>query len=189
MQKNKQMKLPSAFHLMPSDNHSQIILEARATQLSMGTTITGEDIHVHSYVKFKLGPQEQYGIPYEYTNEIMHHVAPTHLPYAPSFVAGIINRRGSIISVLDLKQYFGMQSSIYDNNSYIIIVTHKDIVLGILADNIEGSFTYDSSRLDPPLPSQKSLKSEHLLGLHDGKVAIINIVALFTDIQAQLRVN
>jgi purine-binding chemotaxis protein CheW len=108
------------------------------------------------------------------------------LPCSPHFVAGIINRRGALLTVLDLKKLLFRQSADYQNKNSIIIVSDNQITVGILADQIVGNQYYDLKLLDASLPSENIIKPEFIVGLHQGKVAMLNISAIITESQLQL---
>ncbi len=172
-------------NLMPKGKETRRILQERAEKIAQQVVKTARQTSEESYLCFRLGPQEHYGLPYQHLKEVMPDRCPTPLPRLPSFIAGIINRRGALLTVLNLKQLFQIQP-MESVNSSILIVSYKNMTLGILADSIEGSRSYDPSKLDAPLPSQGPLKTDYLLGLHEARIAILNIDSLLRDIQSQL---
>lgn len=170
-----------AADFVPDDKKSEQILRKRAELLAKQETEKIEKLDGVTFVRFRLGPHEIYGIPYSFIKEIMGHVPLTKLPSVADFMSGIINRRGALLAVLDLKKFFSFASTEYEKNSYILVVKNGGITIGILADGIEGSDTYDPAILDAPLPSLDAIKPEYLLGLHKGVTSIINIEAIMSD--------
>src|SRR5262249_55253100 len=151
----------------------------RFAQQAIATALkTSED----TYVCFRLGTQEYYGLPYCHAKEIMRNVKPTPLPQAPKFIAGVINRRGALLAVLDLKRLFQITPFEYEN-PYVIVVTGNHMTFGFQADSIEGSRIYDPNALDAPLPSEGLIKSEYILGLHQARTALLKVDAILADIQ------
>lgn len=134
-----------------------------------------------SYVRFRLGLNEFYGIPYQYAKEVMQHVNITPLPGAPSCIAGVINRRGNLIAILDLKKLFNLTSSDYEKDVSIIVITAKNITIGILADQIEGSHVYESIATKNFSAMDGAIKSDYILGLDNGLTAILNIEKVLSD--------
>lgn len=171
---------------LPQDEYSQNILRERAERVARKAIISAQKRSDSSYISFRLGRDEHYGLSYEQVKEVMPPQNPTPLARAPRFIAGVINRRGALLAVLDLKQLFGIQPTDYSNLS-ILIVNSKKMTLGILADEVEGSFSYDPSLLDSPLPSEGTIKSEYILGVHQARTALLNVDAILTDIQTQLQ--
>jgi purine-binding chemotaxis protein CheW len=179
-----------AIDLMPNDPKSQSTLDERAkrlAQVEIHETKAKENIE---YIRFKLGDHEYYGIPYDSAKEVMQKITITPVPHAPDYIAGIINRRGMLLTVLDIKKYFqnGLPKSEYGMNSIVIIVYSMGLTVGILVDGIEASDAYDPETINATLPTATSIKAEYILGLHKGKTAIINIDAIFSNLKSQLRV-
>lgn len=170
-----------AAEFVPHDEKAEQILRKRAELLAKQETEKIDKLDGITYVRFRLGPHEIYGMPYNYIKEIMGVVQLTKLPSVADFVGGIINRRGALLAVLDLKKFFNFTSTEYEKDSYILVVKSGGITIGILADGIEGSDIYDPSTLDAPLPSLDAIKPEYLLGLHKGVTSIINIEAIMSD--------
>lgn len=192
MQKNKNYPRSNfciASNLLPQGKDVLPLLQSRAERLAQReiTVIDKENI---AYVRFRLGTgahSEQYGIPYCYAKEVMRNTIPTPLPGTFPFIAGIINRRGALLTVLDLKQFFHTQLSPYDKESCVIIVTAGGITVGLLADSIEGSDCYDLATLDGPLSSGEAVKPEYIIGLHLGVTAIIHVEAMLSDPKLQMK--
>lgn len=142
-----------------------------------------------TYVRFKLGEHEFYGVPYHLVSEVIGYVPLTKMSTLPDFIAGVINRRGSLSAVLDLKKFFNFKSQEYGKNSYILIMKANDITIGILADTIEGSDSYAPLSLEQPLSSGSAIKSDFVIGIDKGDTAIINIEVVLTDVLAKLAVR
>jgi purine-binding chemotaxis protein CheW len=176
-----------AADFMPKDEVSQDILMKRSKLLEVKPDVNGgHQISLINYIQFQLGNNELYGIPYEKIMEVMNNFLLTPIPNLPPFIAGIINMRGTLISVINLKILFGMSDAVEVKNSQIII-THKDsMIVGILVDNIIGSDFYDSSLLDLPIASP-SITSKFLLGIHQGRTAIINVESILSNLNIDVR--
>jgi len=179
---NRKQAILSAHDLMPKHKEASRILLARANHLAIHDLDKKEKEGFISYIKFRLGVNECYGVPYHYTKEVMQHIIPTKVPFVPDFIAGVINRRGSLLAVFDLKKMFHIQSSTVEHG-YIILITNQHMTVGFLADSIDGSDTYDPTTLDTALPSEDLTKSDYIIGLHKGVTAIINVDAIFSGRQ------
>lgn len=164
----------SAADFMPQGEVEKQILVKRANQLAKIEINKAEQESLTKYIRFRLGQNEVYGIPYEKTKEVMNNRLLTRMPNVPLVVAGVINRRGALIAVIDLKKVFHITAVEEEKSKYIIIVTGGDMVVGILVDDIEGSDVYNSSLLDPPVVSQE-IPPEYILGINQGNTTIINI--------------
>jgi purine-binding chemotaxis protein CheW len=178
--KKKSYDIRLATDCMPKSKASQRILRKRALLISKEVIQEKQTDETHSYIYFYLGDTEKYAIDYQYTKEVLNNIGITKCPFVPSFVAGIINRRGALLTILDLKQMLFNQPSIYRNEVNIIIVQSENITLGILVDQIIGNKNYNRITLDPTFPSENIVKMEYILGLHEGKVGLLNIPAILT---------
>jgi purine-binding chemotaxis protein CheW len=180
-----------ATELMPHDADSQHILHMRAQFLAT-SKIKQDDLETSAdgikYICFNLGnAQERYGLPYQFVKEVINNVRPTKLPTAPNHIAGVINRRGNLIAVIDLKHFFHTKLPECEKDAYIIVITVNDMTVGILADGIEGSNIYDPTKLDPPFTFLDIIKPDFIIGLHQGVTAIINVEVLMSSPELQVK--
>lgn len=181
-------KKRSATDFMPDDEKSMSILRERASQIAKQAIDTAQKKEEVPYIRFRLGANEKYGIAYSYAKEVMAYSLLTSVPCVPNFVAGVINRRGAIITVLDLKKLFQIKTSEKEteNHAGIIIVKCHNTMMGLIADEIEGSDRYDPATLDNPMPSEKITKLEYFVGLHQGRITLLNIETILSDAELQL---
>lgn len=96
------------------------------------------------FVCFRLGGQD-YALDVGETIEILRLVAITPLPEAPDFVPGIINLRGEIIPVIDLRLRYGLKQKMYNLNTPIMVVMSKDRLTGLIVDEVTEVITIPSS--------------------------------------------
>jgi len=186
---NKEPNFICAADLMPKSPEAQRILQQRAQALATSQIVRAEAQGI-KYISFDLGAaHEHYGIAYNYAREVMNNVTITKIPNTPAHIAGVINRRGALIAVVDLKQFFHTQVSSYTKDSYVIIINAKDTTIGILADDIKGSDMYEPSQLDPPFSFLNLIKPEYIAGLHRGVTAIINVDALLAAPELKVQNN
>ncbi len=174
-----------ASELMPQSENALRILKARAELLAK-PEVSAIELRGIDYVRFQLSPNENYGISYQYVYEILHHVTVSKPPCIPYFVAGVINWRGSLITVVDLMKFFHPEYS-GKAGEFIIIVSVNNMTLGILAYSIEGSLVYQLSQLNTPLSSTKVANPEYILGLHQSVTAILNIDVLIPGLYQAIR--
>lgn len=171
----------NAAELFPTSEAAKRVLHKRAEHYAQHKEEHKESASATAYIRFKLGANEYYGIPYQFAKEVLHYTSITKVPRTPDFIAGVINRHSTLISVIDLKNIFHTVQSEYDENAYIIIVQLKQLMIGILADSMEGSASFNTETLSPPIASEGITKTEYVLGLHDGNTTIINMEALLSD--------
>ena len=92
----------------------------------------------------------------------------TPLPCCPPFVLGIVNVRGRILPVLDIKKFFGLPEKGLTDLHRIILVGGNDLELGLLADTIVGVRAVAVGDLQPALPTLTGIRGDYLKGVTPG---------------------
>lgn len=128
-------------------------------------------------VVFRLA-KEEYGLPISQVKEINRLAAITKLPQAPDFVEGIINLRGAVIAVIDLRKRFSLPQEAYGEDSRIIIVETKGQTVGIIVDAVTEVLRLPEEDITPPPPSF-ILDARYIHGV--GKVGERLIILLDID--------
>lgn len=145
-------------------------------------------------IEFKLA-YEIYGIETAYVQEVYPLKELVPLPTTPRFVLGIINVRGKILSVIDIKKFFNLpEKGITDLNKVIIVQTNKPIQsegplmkkiegmeLGILADAILGVKLISPNDIQPSLPTLTGIREQYLKGITNDQVVILDAKKILTD--------
>ncbi|GAB4264350.1 MAG: chemotaxis protein CheW [Methylomicrobium sp.] len=90
---------------------------------------------VMQWVTFRLG-DEKYGINVMQVQEVLRVAEIAPVPGAPSYVLGIINLRGNVVTVIDTRNRFGLMSKEPDDNSRIVIIETESHIIGILVDSV-----------------------------------------------------
>jgi purine-binding chemotaxis protein CheW len=125
------------------------------------------------YMAFRLANQD-YGLPILKVREIIGLVDITRVPCADSFIRGVINLRGKIVPVIDLRMKFGMEPCPATEQTVIIVVqyatTRGDITMGVLVDQVQEVLSIEADEIEPP-PSfgAGSMSTDFILGI--GKAA------------------
>lgn len=109
-------------------------MESKTAQTSE-TEETEEDTQKNRFLTFSLG-KEDYGIEIKYVTEIIGIQAITEIPDLPEYIKGVINLRGKIIPVIDVRIRFKKQQKEYDDRTCIIVVDIKDITIGLIVDRV-----------------------------------------------------
>lgn len=170
----------SAASLMPQDSLSRRILQERARVLAMPAVQQQHQLR-SQYLKFRLGQVERYGIPYRYLEELLYVGNLARVPCTPAFVAGVINHRGALLTILDLKQFFRMPALAPTADTRIIVVRHAGMRVGLLVDDVDGNQEYLEAELAPPLISDGVSNIAYVQGIHRGDVTLLNLAALLED--------
>ncbi|NLM04540.1 MAG: purine-binding chemotaxis protein CheW [Clostridiales bacterium] len=123
--------------------------------------------HIDQYVIFKL-ENEYYGITIDFVETIEKVSEITRLPNAPIYIKGVINLRGEVIPVIDLRIRFGMDTQEITDESRIIILSYEEMVVGILVDSSSEVLTINSEDIDNSNTLIDVSEEEHIKGI--GKV-------------------
>lgn len=128
---------------------------------------------LNKYVIFKL-IDEYYGLDIENVISVEKMQEFTRIPNAPSYVRGVINLRGEVIPVIDLREKLGLKLKSTDENTRIIIVSESEINLGIVVDSSSEVLEIQRSLIDKPLASEEE-SNNYLKGIGkvDGRLIII----------------
>ena len=100
-------------------------------------------------VTFHIG-EEEFAVDILNVQEINRMVEVTKVPSAPDFVEGIINLRGKVIPIIDLRKKFGIQTRVTDKNTRIIVVELSKKVIGFIVDSVSEVLRINSSICEPP---------------------------------------
>lgn len=126
-----------------------------------------EDTQHGKYLTFKLGG-EAYGIEIKYVTEIIGIQPIASVPQVPSFVKGIINLRGKIIPVIDVRSKFGKEEVSYTERTCIVVVELRDTSVGLIVDNVADVLTIEDNNIVPPPDKQAGFQNNYVKGI--GKV-------------------
>jgi purine-binding chemotaxis protein CheW len=119
------------------------------------------------YVIFQIGPEE-YGVDINQVQEIIKPTRITNVPNTETHVLGVINLRGQIVPVVDLKRRFNFNTDNDMQNQRIITVEVRDTLIGLLVDNVNEVIWLNKGKLEPAPEIAGGLKQEYLEGI--GKV-------------------
>jgi len=175
-----EMTMPESDFLHSFSEKERKILKERSLIFSREETMR-EDTFLDTYIHFRLGVTEQYGIPYGFAEEIMYSTGLVRVPCVPAFIAGIVNRRGKMLTVLDIKQFFRVNGKEYGDESRVIVIKGCGLTVGILADELYGNKEYDPAKLMTPLPSDGISNIKYVSGIDRGNVTLLNIHEILSD--------
>ena len=133
-------------------------------------------------VIFKLADAD-YGIPIAKVMEINRMIVITKLPQTPEFMEGVINLRGRVIPVIDLRKRFGLEAKEQDDDTRIMIIDVDAQTVGIIVDAVREVFHIPGTSIEPPPPSFV-LDARYIEGigkLEDRLVILLNIDRVMTS--------
>lgn len=134
-------------------------------------------------VTFRLGSGE-YAIDIMQAKEIIKMEKITLIPNAPYFVEGVINLRGNIIPIIDLKKRFNLEESEGDKNTGIIIAKIEDVDMGIMIDSVSKVVSMANSDIQPPPSMLQGIGQRYIKGvgkMEDKLLVVLDLDKLFTN--------
>ena len=139
------------------------------------------------YLTFKLD-EEVFALDVAKVREILEESSITKVPQTPDFMRGVINLRGSVVPVIDMRLKFGMSRTEKTVNTCIIVVEvqleDEVIVLGALADSVQEVIEMEPSQIEaaPHIGSRLNTDFIRGMGKHDNRfIMILDIDRVFTD--------
>ena len=140
---------------------------------------TGE---LRQFISFSVG-DEEYGLELLRVKEVIRVREITWLPKAPSFVKGIINLRGDVIPIVDLRDKFGLESKEATSMTRVIVVEVEGRLMGMVVDSASQVVCIPADQIDPPPPVLGGFSKEFITGvgkLDDKLVILLNTDAVLT---------
>ncbi len=167
-------------NLTPALEEKQKILKARAKTLAREPKEEKVAEQYLEVLEFLLA-YEKYGIESSYVREIYPLKELTPLPCTPPFVLGLINVRGQILSVIDIKKFFDLpDKGLTDLNKVIILQTDK-MELGILADAILGVRSIPLQEIQTSLPTLTGIRADYLRGVTKEPLVVLDGEKILSD--------
>lgn len=130
---------------------------------------------IKKFVVFKL-ENEEYGIDILRVKEIKEVLNITRLPKSAPYIKGVINLRGEVIPIVDLRKKFNLPKSKDANNSRIIFVTGEDVIVGLLVDSSSEVLEIDSDSIEDAPSTIGNIEQSYINGI--GKVGQRLIILL-----------
>ena len=163
-----------------SREKTKAVLKARAEALARESDDGAGAREFLEVVSFLLG-QEKYGVESRYVREVCPLNELTPLPGTPPFVLGIVNVRGKILSVIDIRKLFDLPQKGVGDLDRIIVLQHGEMEFGILGNSILGVVQVPTDELQPSLPTLTGLRGEYLKGVTPDRMAILDAARLLSD--------
>jgi purine-binding chemotaxis protein CheW len=131
-------------------------------------------------LEFRLA-SERYALEIRHVQDVHPLRDLTPLPCTPLFVLGIVNVRGRILPVLDLKKFFELPEQGLTDLHRIILVRGNDLELGLLADVIVGLRSVVADSLQPSLPTLTGIRALYLKGVTDESLVVLDLDHILAD--------
>ena len=156
------------------------ILKARARALAMESAPQLEMETVLEVIEFGLA-HERYALAAAAVSEVHHLEELTPVPCTPAFIRGLVNVRGRIFPVIDLKKFFDLPEQGITDLHRILLVQTADMEFGLLADTIAGVRKIPLAAIQPSLPTLTGIRAEYLRGVTADRLVILDAAALLGD--------
>jgi len=164
----------------PTAEDTRRILKERAEVLAREPAQTESADEWIEVLQFVLA-YETYAVASEYVREVCPLEELTPLPCTPAFVLGIINVRGEILSVIDIKKFFDLPEKGLTDLNKVIVLESGNMVFGIVADAISGVRRIRRADIQPSLPTLTGIRSNYLQGVTAERVVVLDAEKLLND--------
>ena len=124
---------------------------------------------------------ERYAVECRFVQEVHPLRDLTPLPCTPAFIAGIVNVRGRVLTVIDLKKFFGLPERGLTDLHRTIVIRGHDLEVGLLADVIIGISSVPAGSLQPSLPTLTGIRAEYLKGVTEQSLVVLSVDRILLD--------
>ncbi|WP_028571836.1 chemotaxis protein CheW [Desulfonatronum lacustre] len=138
----------------------------------------GPEAELLQLVTFHIG-EEEFGVEILKVQEIIRMMGITRVPKAPDFVEGVINLRGKVIPIIDLRKRFGMTTQEHDKHTRIIVIEINNVIVGFVVDSVSEVLRIPANTVEPPPAIISGIESEYINGV--GKLADRLLILLDLD--------
>ena len=168
------------------DSEKEILIERAkkiAGRKNRDTNVAVEQISV---VEFLLTP-ERYAFAESYVSEVLSLKEITTIPGTPDFVMGVINLRGRVVSIINLKTLFNLKERGLTELNKVMILKNETMEFGVVADAILGNTIIDLSTLSAPPINLDNAGVEYITGVTSEGLILLNAESLLTSKQIILK--
>lgn len=133
-------------------------------------------------VTFHVG-NEEFGVDILEVREINRMMEITRVPHSPDFVEGVVNLRGQVIPVVDLRKRFRLEALARDKNTRIVVVELSESVVGFLVDSVSEVLRVSTAKVEPPPAIVAGIESDYIQGvvkLDDRLLILLDLQKLLT---------
>ena len=140
-------------------------MSVQTRAMSHAAANAGEEITpIREFLAFKLG-NEEYGIDILRVQEIRSYEAPTRMANAPSYIKGVVNLRGVIVPIVDMRIKFNLEEVRYDGFTVVIVLNIGHQVNGMVVDGVSDVITLPPEQMRPVPELDSTNAGDHLLAI------------------------
>ena len=163
----------------PAPAERSRILAARAKALARAPAQVTDEPRIE-LIEFRLAG-EHYGVEIPFVREVLPLTELTRVPCTPAFVLGVVNVRGEILSLIDLKRFFDLPDAGLTDLNRVIVLQSSGMTFGVLADQVIGLTVLPLRALRMTLPTFADKRAEYLLGVTVDRLAALDARRLLSD--------
>lgn len=131
-------------------------------------------------VEFLLS-RESYAVELEWIREVLPVKEVTPVPCSPGFVVGLVNIRGQILSVIDLKEIFALPAEDGSGPGRLMILHTDEMEVGVLVDRVVGERSLAADEIKAPPPRLKEGRPDYLKGVTAGRLILLDVAKFLSD--------
>lgn len=176
----EESRSPVAEQMVLTSEQKQDILAARARVLANGQAQSGAQEETLRIVEFFLA-QECYAVEATFVREVQHVKHLTPLPCTPSFVLGIMNVRGHILSVIDLRTFFDLPQDRPHDRDTVVVLRAGELEVGVLTDGVVGARSVPTRSVKPISPGLSGIRREYLRGISEEHTILLDVERILSD--------
>jgi purine-binding chemotaxis protein CheW len=135
------------------------------------------------FLAFTLG-QEEYGIDIQKVQELRGYDAVTRIANAPEFIKGVVNLRGIIVPIIDMRIKFNLGTPAYDQFTVVVILNIAGRTMGLVVDSVSDVITLTADQVKPAPPMGSAFDTDYLIGLgalNDRMLILVDIDRLMSS--------
>ena len=135
------------------------------------------------FVSFQLSGEE-YGLPILRVQEIIRYAELTRIPQSEDFIEGVLNLRGRVVPVIDLRKRFELTQCEHNNSTRIVVVEIDNQVVGLMVDAVSEVQTIEENQIDPPPPLGTGISAEYIYGMgkiDDRLIILLNVERILRE--------
>ncbi len=139
-------------------------------------------------VTFSIGGEE-FGVEILKVQEIVRSMEMTRVPNAPDFGEGVVNLRGRVIPIIDMRKRFGLERKEHDSRTRIIVIDMNGVVTGFVVDSVSEVLRLPRNTIEPPPPVVAGIESEYISGvgkLEDRLLILLDMDSLLSSKEQRL---
>ena len=135
-----------------------------STLLAPANKSTTSASGVLEFLAFTLG-DEEYGIDIQNVQELRSYDTVTRLANSPEFIKGVVNLRGIIVPIIDMRIKFSLGTPVYDQFTVVIILSIAGRVMGMVVDSVSDVITLTSEEIKPAPQIGTAINTDYLIGI------------------------